>query len=71
MTTLEKEPPHPILYDPAKPRRALLLTSLVPPPVVSEGGWTAPVGAGVFARLATVVAAPVAGPLIGWWYVFS
>jgi hypothetical protein len=69
LTTLDDEPPHPMLYNPSKPRRALLLTNLTTAPVVSNGGWDAQIGKGVFVRLALVVASLVVAPLIGLWYV--
>jgi hypothetical protein len=70
LTTLDEEPAQPVLYDLSKPRRSLLLQSLTPEPTVSDGGWAAPIGKGVFIRLALVVASLVVAPLIGCWFAF-
>jgi hypothetical protein len=60
------EPPQPVLYDPARPTRALLLSGLWPAVRVGPyGGWETTAGADAFLRL-FVVLLLVAGPLAVW-----
>ena len=56
----------PVLYNPSRPERALLLEGFSFPLVTSQaGGWEAPPDAGPFFRAAAVLVC-LAGPVVGW-----
>jgi hypothetical protein len=63
------EPPRPVLYDPANPKQAALLSEIAPGLAVSpSGGWEAPGGLPALMRLATV-ALLVGGPILAWLFM--
>jgi hypothetical protein len=63
------EPPRPVLYDPADPKQAALLSEIAPGLAVSpSGGWEAPGRLPALMRLATV-ALLVAGPILAWLFM--
>jgi hypothetical protein len=60
-------PTEPVLYDPARPDRALLVEGLSPTVEISEfGEWLATEGLRTWLRLALVVALILGGPTVGW-----
>jgi hypothetical protein len=60
-------PTEPVLYDPADPRRALLLNGLVPPVRIGpSGAWETAEGIPLVRRLVVAVLSPLAGPLLAW-----
>jgi hypothetical protein len=68
--TLGPEPPQPALYDPARPKHALLLSGLWPGVWIGETGcWETNSGAdGLLRMLVTLVL--LAGPFVAWAFLF-
>jgi hypothetical protein len=63
------EPPQPVLYNPASPKQAVLLSEIAPGLAVSTlGGWEAPGGFLALIRLA-MVAILIAGPILAWLFM--
>jgi hypothetical protein len=66
---IDPEPPQPVLYDPERPSRALLLSGLAPDVRIGPGGaWESSAGAGALLRLGVVLLL-LAGPLVVWAFL--
>jgi len=65
------EPPQLVLYDPANPKHAALISGIVPGLTVSpSGGWEAPGGLLALLRLTAIVLL-IAGPILTWIFMPS
>jgi hypothetical protein len=62
----DEEPPRPLVYDPARPRRLLLLDGLSHRPTIrADGGWDTTSRVGPVQRAAMLLAGLVLLPLLG------